>query len=53
MRWEDVRYVAELRRENRILFRYLRKKKNINYWTKILMEQTIKLNMAIIDDIIK
>lgn len=52
-KWKDLRRAVELRKENLILFKYLRKKKNINPWTRILVEQIIKLNMNIIDDIIK
>lgn len=53
MNWESLRYAVQLRRENKILLRYLFKKKNINPWTKILIEEIIKLNLSIIDDIIK
>ena len=53
MSWANLRYAIKLRRENLILVKYLTKKKNINPWTKILVEEIIKLNMSIMDDLIK
>lgn len=53
MRWEleNLIYAIELQEENVILFKYLRRKRNINPWTEILVEQIIKLNLSIIDNL--
>lgn len=53
MRWEleNLIYAIKLQEENVILFKYLTKKKNINPWTKELVEQIIKLNLSIIDNL--
>lgn len=53
MEWANLRYAIKLEEENIVLFKYLVKKKNINPWTKILVEQIIKLNISIIEEIIK
>lgn len=53
MKWAELRYAVKLREENRRLFAYLLRKKNINPWTRILVEEIIKLNISIIKEIIK
>jgi len=53
MKLSELQYAIKLREENRRLFAYLLKKKNVNPWTRILVEEIIKLNISIIEEIIR